>query len=76
MSGERAAPATWLPPTSATSDARTLPSRSLKLSERTVKSGVPSFALRYVSVMFAPQHERPPPTVPRLTSSHETALHE
>ena len=27
---------------------------------------------KYVSVMLAPQHDNEPPTVPRLTSSHDT----
>lgn len=62
----------------AMSDACTMPSFSFQLSERTVKSSVPSLALRYVSVMFFPQQDREPEpfTVPRDTSSHETVLQE
>ena len=50
----------------------TLPSFSFQFEERTVKSGAPPRSYRRVSVMFAPQHERPPPMVPRQASSQDT----
>ena len=52
------------------------PSFSLKLSGRTVNSLRPSFHTNLVSVMFAPRLVRLPFTVPLLTSSQLTSLHE